>query len=399
MAALAAALALPAAAGALDESGFRYVRELRAEERGLAMFEPDGPLFAHARPGLADLRILDARGQQVPWRPLPTASSTGGETVRVLNRGRRGRYAVALLDLGRSRRVHDRVVVRVPARDFVARVEVLGSDDREAFTRLGATTIYDVRGARRARSTAVEFPPSDFRYLELRAAGIPAILGATVSSRATRPRLVDRRLRLRVSQRGARTVATADLGFRRLPVDELDITARTPRYLRPVEIAGSNDGRTYVPLAAARIARFPGSSQAPIAVGAEHRYLRISIDNGDDRPLAGLRVAARARSRAVLVAAAPPPLRLLYGNPRQAAPEYDFARLPASALGVSAGRRVTHTRVSRATLGRERLNPRFEPPDDTRSFAARHPSVVQGALAFAAVVLAAAAFLALRRRA
>ena len=38
-------------------------------ERGLSAFEPDGPMYEHAAVGFADLRVLDARGRQVPWRP------------------------------------------------------------------------------------------------------------------------------------------------------------------------------------------------------------------------------------------------------------------------------------------------------------------------------------------
>ena len=49
-------------------------------------------------------------------------------------------------------------------------------------------------------------------------------------------------------------------------------------------------------------------------------------------------------------------------------------------------------------LGPERRNEAFEPPADTRSFAERHPRLIQVALALAAAALAAAGFFALRRR-
>ena len=70
MKAVLAAAFLAVAAGALDTSGFRYVRELQAEP-GPVLLEPDGRMHERARTGFPDLRILDARGRQVPWRESP----------------------------------------------------------------------------------------------------------------------------------------------------------------------------------------------------------------------------------------------------------------------------------------------------------------------------------------
>src|SRR4051794_33496165 len=150
-----AAGAQPAAAAGLDRTDFRYQRPLVAGAEGEpVLVEPDGPLFEHSMPGFADLRIADARGRQVPWRRAGSERAAAPEAVPVLNSGRQGRFAVALLDLGERRRIRDRVVLEVPDRGFVGRAEVLGADDRHGpFTRLSATGIYDVRGAHPARST------------------------------------------------------------------------------------------------------------------------------------------------------------------------------------------------------------------------------------------------------
>jgi hypothetical protein len=74
-----------------------------------------------------------------------------------------------------------------------------------------------------------------------------------------------------------------------------------------------------------------------------------------------------------------------YGAP-VAAPEYDFARLPRSALG----------RPRPAALGAERRNAAFAPVD-TRGFVARHRSLVTLALALAGAAVIGAAALTLRR--
>jgi hypothetical protein len=147
-----------------------------------------------------------------------------------------------------------------------------------------------------------------------------------------------------------------------------------------------------VPLTAAKIFRFPGTGSAPISIGAHHRYIRIEIENGDDPPLRGIEVSAWSRSRALLFEGGHPlPYTVYYGSPRANAPSYDFARLPTSALGIE--------RAVPGRLGSERENPAFEPPPDTRSFTARNPGLVTGALALAALALGAVGLLALRKRA
>jgi hypothetical protein len=385
----------PAAAAKVHRADFRYLRPLAADPGGgPVLVEPDGALYEHSLPGFADLRVADARGHEVAWRRAPGRRSGEPEAVPVLNSGRQGRFAVALLDLGAQRRIRDRVELEVPGRGFTGRAVVLGADDRNGpFTQLSATGIYDVRGAQAARSTVAVFPPSDFRYLLVRATGVNRIIGASVSGARERPRLLRRRIRS-VSQRqdGKRTIVTLDLGFRNVPVDELRIAAATARYERPVTILGSNSRQRFVPLAAARIFRFPGSASAPISIQADHRCIRIEVDNGDDPPLRGIEVSAWSRSRPLLLEGGHPlPYTVYYGSPRASAPNYDFARLPASALGAE--------RAVRGRLGPERENPAFEPPPDTRSFTARNPGLVTAALALAALALGAVGLLVLRKRA
>jgi hypothetical protein len=394
-AALAAGLlASAAAAQTVDESGFRYERALEAPP-GLASFEPDGPLYAHSREGLADVRILDSAGAQVPWRTLPPPSlAQPPRMVRLLNSGTRGGKAVALVNLGADPGIHDQLVLDIPDSDFVGRVDVRGSDQRDGpFTFLGSTGIYDISGAPPARSTTAVYPQSDFRYLSLSATDVSAITGVFVpASGAPSPELIPRELQsFEMSSADQQTVATADLGFPNVPVDELRIRAATKLYDRPVQIEGSNTGETWVLLAQGRVFRFQNSVETTLPLSARHRYLRLTIDNGDDPPLEGLDVQALARPRTIVVSDGfEPPYRLLYGNPSLLAPQYDFAEAPIESIDAES--------AAEASLGAEELNPSWEPPEDTRSFSARHPEVIPAVLAIAAVVLFFGAFLALRRR-
>ena len=388
---LVALAAAPLAAGAdVDESGFRYVRDLRASGGGAVAFAADGPLFAHARVGFPDLRVLDTQGGQVPWRRPP---ETGAKSVRarLLNSGTANGAAVALLDFGPLRVVRDRIELDLPQRTFLGRATVFGSDTRRGtFTRLGATTVFDVAGAAGgARSTVAVFPPSDFRYYRVDVTKVSRIDGATASgrSRETEPRpLAGSSER---SEQGSRTRLVLDLAWAKTPVDEVRVTARTPRYDREVAIEMSDRGAVWRRVADARIVHFPGTRVASLPVGARGRFLRLTIANGDDAPLAGLEAVPLARPRVVLVEGGHPrPYRVLYGNRAATAPQYDFALVPASAL----------PRANAGALGPERPNPAYAAPADTRSFLERNDWVVTLALGAAAIALGLVGFLALRRR-
>jgi hypothetical protein len=381
---VALAAALPALA--LEVDRFRYERSLQTRG-GLTAFEPDGRMYEHAAIGLTDLRVLDSRGRQVPWRARSVRGDQRLEAARILNAGTEGSAAVALLDFGPRRVVRRRIQLDVPLRPFVGRAEVFGSDDRSSFTRLSSTAIYDVRGARRAVSTAVVFPPSDFRYYRIRATGIPSIRGATAEAVAAAAEPVERDATFTVEQQERRTLVEADLHYRRIPVNEARFASSTSAFDRPVEIEGSNDRRTYFPAGGGRLYRFGGAGETTVPLESRYRYLRIRIENGDDEPLRDLRVILRAYRDYILLAPGfTPPYRVLYGGPA-VRPEYDFAQQPE----------VRGT-PQYAALAPERRNSAFESPADTRSFTERHPVLVDLALAVAAAALLTGGVLALRRR-
>jgi len=376
----------PASASALDASSFRWERTLDAES-GPAAFEPDGPMYEHAGAGFRDLRVLDTGEQQVGWRLQSVRGDAQLRVARILNAGSQGGAAVALLDFGPERVVRERIRLNVPPQPFVGRAEIHGSHDRRTFTRLSSTAIYDVRGATRAVSTVVVFPPSDFRYYRVSATGVKEIRGATAEAVAAAGAPVARQAKTVVRQEDRRTVIDADLGYRGVPVHELRFASSTAAFDRPVNIYGSMDGKAYFVAGGGRIHRFGETGETTVPVNSRYRYLRIRIGNGDDEPLSDLQVTLRAYRDYILLAPGfKPPYRVLYGSPAPR-PDYDFAEQPAP-----------RSLPAVAVLGPERRNEAFEPPADTRSFAEQHPRLIQITLAVAAAALLAAGFFALRRR-
>jgi hypothetical protein len=276
----------------------------------------------------------------------------------------------------------------VPMRPFVGRAEGYGSDDRKTFTKLSSTAIYDVRGARRAVSTTVVFPPSDFRYYRIRATGVSAIRGATAEAVQKAAEPVERRATITVRQDGKATIVEADLHYRRVPVNEVRIASSTPAFDRPVEISGSNDRSFVFVVGGGRVHRFGDAGQTTVPIDSRFRRLRLRIDNGDDEPLRDLKVTLRAYRDYILLAPGfTSPYRVLYGGP-PIRPEYDFAEQPAP-----------REQPQYVTLGPERRNAELGAPKDTRSFFERNDWLVQAALGLAAIVLGTVAFVVFRRKA
>jgi hypothetical protein len=374
----------------LPDGEFRVVRPLPDRvANGSVGVEPDSRMLGGAGSQLQSLRITDADGRQVPWQFVPEERRRVGRQALVLNAGTRGGDAVALLDTGSPRRVYERVALEISGSDFVGTVTAYGADRRSGpFTRLSATTVYDVRGASAARSTTIVLPATDSRYLELRGRGVGAITGATVLGSEERPRLVVREPARPVTARtaGGSTSLTVDLGSRGTPITMAEIDARLPRrYDRPVTVEGANDRRYFTPLASGTMRRSGSSVRPQIELSSEYRFLRFTIDNGDDPALSGVSVRVLGPSRAVMVEGGHrAPLTAYYGAPI-GPPSYEFARLPVAA---------PVTILPPSALAPERPQAVAEEP-----WGERNRWIVQAAIALAALAVGAIGVMALRRKA
>ena len=216
------------------------------------------------------------------------------------------------------------------------------------------------------------------------------ITGATVLGEFERPNLVRRRHAVLggAKERARTSVYTLDFGVPGTPVTRLEVRALAPpTYDRPVTVDGSNDLHTFARLADGRMTRAPGLLSPPIELESRYRYLRVTIENGDDPPLQGVRTETYGPSFALMVEGGhASPLRLRYGAD-VSAPSYEYARLPIERPVAVLGP---------ALLAPERLNPAFELPGEP--FGERHRWLVQVALGLAACVVATAGLLAFRRR-
>jgi hypothetical protein len=323
----------------------------------------DADVYRDAAASLADLRMRENdRDVAYVVRRHETAGSRVDRDLSLLDRVQtRAGEVRFVLDLGPAAGVHNRVRLRMSdeAKNFRVPVRIETSADRRGWdTARAAGFIYVVEGESRAADTSIGYPDSTARYLRVTitpADGRPVpVTGAAIGLETPARREEDTttaRLVERAEEPRTRTTRLLlDLGSRR-PVDRLDLDVADRTFSRVVRIEASDDAQRWRWAGSGAINALDAGGvkerQTAVAFGeSTARYLRLTIDNLDDRPLDVTAARAMTVRRGVVFEARPgQTYRLEYGNPRAPAPRYDLARalphlrtdtLPPATLGPAA---------------------------------------------------------------
>ena len=378
----------------VEASEFRYTRPLAAPPARPSGSSPTARCTGTPPMDSVTYGSSTPRGRRFPGaRSRPVA--VPAREVALVARGELDGVVSVVLDRGVTADVIDRIELEVPDREFVGEVEVLGSTTgaEGSYATLSTTQIYAVSGAVAARSTTGALP----------ADGLPLP-----------PRACERHLRDRRRDRRARSAAAPTRSDRRelerpsaVACDRRDARSRVRRTSLSTRsrcspartrssvrssVEGSNDGTTFVSLGGGEVARFRGRRPRPDPVDGRHRYVRVTIQNGDDAPLSAF---ACRRWHASVRSSSPKASSRRIGSSTARRPS---PRRRTTSRGCPR-RRSAWTRAVAGSLGPESVNADFEPPADTRTFFEKHSSLVNGLLVVAAVVVAVGGLLALRRRA
>jgi len=179
-----------------EPSAWRYVKTVSGPAQdGFHALQLDPEVLAHARPSLADVRLIDESGVERPYELRVAAGERSVEAVpaqmRNLSRvpGVGTRFELALPT---ARELTSEVTVETPDRNFRYQVTVEGGADGRSWAVLrddGA--IFDFSEDVRARSTVVKLPQTTFRYLRVTIHDSDAepitVTGAAVASEVRRP--------------------------------------------------------------------------------------------------------------------------------------------------------------------------------------------------------------------
>jgi hypothetical protein len=323
---------------AIAESGEPYAHRRSIEvSSGFARLElPDDVLDA-CRPGLADLRIVDGDGKDVPyasgpfpeprlrWPPRDVERAPNAETTAIVDRGAR---PVTI----------DAVTLGIEGSDFLKPVLVEASEDRANWKEIGRASIFATTAV---TMTRISFAANDRRYLRLRLddRNSEPITVTSITGHAQEPDAgPSRSIRLTASP-AAGVVPETDTYSVELPAAHLELAglrleSASPAFARDVRVydrivhRGEVSRRLVGARRLTRAATGPEDIVVPIA-GLTGRTLEVEIARVG-QSLADVAFIALVRPTFVVFRATAG-LVLAYGSPSVRAPKYDLAE--ALALG------------------------------------------------------------------
>jgi hypothetical protein len=387
---------------------FRYQRPVEGlpAAGGQTCLVLDGLTYAHASAGLADLRLY-SNGAEVAYALRTDAQGQGAqdqgtqETFEPLNKGLRDGHTN--FDIALDGRRYDDVELEMTVHDFIATVEVSGSESADGThpTKLGSFTTFDLSRQKLGRSTVLHLPRSNFQHLHFRIDGPiqPEQVTAVAAGHkpAVEPTYVAVAQTAQVQRKGHATVAEftvpAHVPVERVVVDPGPDPAQFSRpvtvEVAPIQQAADHSAPAPVRASAGTLLRVHSLQNGrridedelaiePLFVDFDRpSKWTISIDNGDDAPLAVRSVRLEMLERRLCFeAAAGAVYTLRYGDAALEAPRYDYAQLFAE-----------RPDAARARIGTERNNPAWQPRPDERPFTEKHPALLWLALLAVVVLL------------
>jgi hypothetical protein len=372
-------------AHAIDATAWRFTQEIDAPAGSFTALDlPDATLGA-CRGDLADIRIVDANGTEVPYvieRPRFVSARENARVSSAKNFATtlEGNSTRITLETGTTEPV-DGVDLFTPGMVFLKPVRVEGSADGVNWTTL-AEGVPIFRQKNGAESLRVNFPGGSRMHLRITvddAKDDPVPFTGAMVRGVTKTGSIDPRVAVPVTilkrdERAGSTRLTLDLGAANLPLSGITLDTPEPLFTRRVTASFEQTGEESVErrvVAMGSIWNITGVGNEPsvqkrLAVETQvpRRELLLTIDNGDSPPLAITGVSADRRPRRILFFAPPGALRLLSGNPEASMPRYDLGSLTSGIRTVSA---------TAATLGRMTPNPGYKP------FVPTPPPVIAGA--------------------
>jgi hypothetical protein len=382
-------LALPARAG--EVSRFKEVRSISGVPApGLYRVEIDPPLYRHAQPGLADVRLFGPDGAVVPYlirRPPVSEPEQRHPATMVDPVVLRGGGARAVFDLGRTGLRHSEVRLGIAGSDYLRRTRVEVSADERHFATIAEGAYVFAAGG--TTHTSIAYPLSDSRYVRITllpggdASALRIDSGEVYYSVAGSKPLM-RTLPVKLSETPGLPRQSAfelDLGEAGgVPIERLQLDLSTPAFERRATLQASDQPPYWVTIGAGLLYRAGQQESTTLSAGGSlKRYYRVLVDDGDDPPLRARGASADFFAEELVFRAEAAGAQQLYlGAPPLQAPSYDLAAV------ISRGGAGS---ISPATLGPIESNPAFGEgvAEPLRPFTERHGLLL--GLLLAAIVL------------
>jgi hypothetical protein len=299
--------------------------------------------YLNAQIGLPDIRIIDETGNEAPFVRYAREGSTNSKTLPtelIENSFSPGNYTQVLLSVGTPPPFHNAVEIETAETDFIEWVSVEASDDAQVWRIVQSRApIFRFRKDSREGTQTVSYSPNNARYLRVRILDgdkqFP-VSRASVSYRSVElpeRSAMEANITAERAEHAGDNAWRVDFGTPALNVREVRFAVNPAEFDRTVQILTSEDGTQWSPFASGEIYRFHRGDAAEehLAVAVPNdttsRYWRITIVNGNDAPLPGVVPYIYMTPAHVVFEQQPGhSYRLIYGQRRAQAPEYDLAR-------------------------------------------------------------------------
>lgn len=384
---------------------WRYSRPidvLATDSTRLVTLKLPPDVYAHAAPFLPDLRVIDDAGAEVPY--LLHGAETGREFIppyiaKILeNSFSPGHYTQIVLELKNYNGFHSSVRIETQQSEFMEWVEVEASDDARLWRIVQEhAPIFRFPREGHSGTNVVTYSSNNARYLRLRVldgkqkfpVNSVAVLGTPVEKIETEPLPIP--FSSTKPSAPDRTAWSLDLGGGNLPLREVRFQVGPGEFVREVTIESSDNGSQWQWIGSGEIYRFAQAGreceQLSVPIGGNpQRYVRVEVQNGNDRPLPGavptLYIAAQ---RIAFEQEQGHTYRLLYGDSRAHPARYDLSR------------RISAQQIDAALVvqpGPEEVNANWADP---RPWTETHKFVIWLAVALAVLLIGYTALQSLRR--
>jgi uncharacterized protein DUF3999 len=316
-----------------------------ADTARLASVTVPEDVFRESTAPLPDLRVIDDAGAEIPYvvRTREGSTSTVSIPAKLIEKSfAPGSYTQVVVDEGAKTPFHNALEIQTSEPDFIEWVSVEASDDAHVWRIVQARApLFRFQQQSLTGTQTISYSENNARYLRIRildpAKQFPVAGINVLYKTATPPERVPVNASFTpgTSPSAGRSAWAYDFSFVGVPISSVEFDVAMPaEFIRSVQIFGSSDGREWQPFAQGEIYRYrqgeAAQQQMNLTIpygGAQSRYWKVEIVNGNDAPLEGVALHLYATPRHVFFEQQPGRnYRLLYGQVRARAPQYDLER-------------------------------------------------------------------------
>jgi hypothetical protein len=395
------------AQASFDATAWQYYRDIGAPTGSsfVKIVLPD--TASRGSTDFADIRVMTSGNTEVPYFLTKNSIVRGGTTVgSIVDQTQNAGATQFIVDTGSVPAVHTGLTIDSPLSNFKRRVSVYSSTtlipvDSSAWNKVIDTGFIfrftDPYTGFTSGKDSISFPSNTSRYLKVVIDAGPE--GAVSASRVNvygdkaidvPSYSKDISVSMFNNPEHKTTEVTIDLGESGHMTDSVTLNILDTNYSRRVIVEVTDTASStwrkvgQSSISSVSTTLFTGSSNKITYPEQKARYIRLSIVNDDNRPLA---IGSTARVEGPIVSAVfetrtGESYRLYYGNPKAYTPTYDIVHISSY---------IETNKLPLATVGAEIISPLYVAPATPHTpFAEQYPWALNTFLVFIVIIIAGA---------